>query len=182
MKDAKRHFTRQSVDVTFQDAERRPGQILMRCDDIRHKTYQMTDAAGEEMYTIVRERHTFSPDYFRAYASRSKTILWEMSVNEHTFSSDEISVNILPGTSQARSFAMEKKTLGQDRGLMLNGIPVATTNKASMHLRTEHHINVCAGMDLALVVGVAFCRFVRDAEKNAAAAGGAAGGGGGGCW
>lgn len=75
---------------------------------------------------------------------------------------------------------LQNKVQGQDKGIMLNGMVVATVTDHSWHRKREDYINVAAGMDLGVAVGVAVARFDNQRQKrgSAGATAGAAGGGG----
>ena len=55
---------------------------------------------------------------------------------------------------------LKKKILGQDRGIVMNGQPVATMSTPSRwgHLRREDIIHVAPGMDILLAVGMNWVR------------------------
>jgi hypothetical protein len=78
------------------------------------------------------------------------------------------------------SLDVKSKVQGQDKAVLLNGQPLATTHEPGMHLKREDHINIAKGMDMVVAIGFAVARYDKQAERrrSAAAAGGAAGGGG----
>jgi hypothetical protein len=64
-----------------------------------------------------------------------------------------------------------KKVQGQERGIMLNGQPVATMDEPEslLHMRREDDIYVAAGMDIALAIGVAWAHYDKQTEPTPAA-------------
>lgn len=66
---------------------------------------------------------------------------------------------------------MEKKVLGQERGLVYNGKPVATLSNPKM-LSSEYHMHVAPGMDMALFVACVYCHLDKQGEGIEAGVGG----------
>lgn len=70
---------------------------------------------------------------------------------------------------------VQKKVAGQDMGIMWNGQPVATMSQPNPlgHLRREDVVNVAAGMDILLVLGMDYVKYEKEKGDNKIAEGGA---------
>jgi hypothetical protein len=170
------------------------GQPLMELKDVsgftNTKCLLVDSTTGQQIFTVVKEEHTFHPDEYKAYAPNG-AVMWSLSVDEHTFRPDEyskhatsikascpseltnenVALKIFQGPNSATILNVAKKVQGHERAIMLNGQPVATMDEPEslLHMRREDGIYVAAGMDIALAIGVAWAHYDKQTELTPAA-------------
>lgn len=100
----------------------------METDDGKDKLYHLIDvASGKEIFAIKKEGHTFKPDVYHALSAGRD--VWNLTVAEHTFSSDEYTLTLFLADGKQLVLQQQKNVQGQERAVVFNGAPVATTDE-----------------------------------------------------
>jgi len=65
--------------------------------------------------------------------------------------------------------AVQNKVLGEDKGILWNGVPIATMSKHKEfeHIKRRELVCVAPGMDVLLALGIACCRIDKNNKETA---------------
>jgi len=174
LKESRKHFRRRNVEVWFKDtATGRLGGVFMEIDEGKDRRFYFTDGKnGGPVFTIERERHTWSPDIYIA-RDHTGAKMWQLEVSVHSFKPDDYVLTLLRPKYQVLS--LQKKLQNKERELRFNGAPAMSIDEPPLfgHMRREECVHVAQGMDRILGIGVAFVRYYTDTEKQNSSGGGA---------
>ena len=81
-------------------------------------------------------------------------------------------LTIFPSPYEEQTLLVQKKVLGQDKGILWNGHVAATMalHEQWKHFHREDLVNVAPGMDILLALGVCYVRYEKQKTDAAIAA------------
>ncbi|ORY18964.1 hypothetical protein BCR34DRAFT_595796 [Clohesyomyces aquaticus] len=147
---------------------------FLRMAKEKRKNFVFRNASnGAEVMRIVKETHFVHSNVYHVLAPDG-TEKWSLKLNRK-WSGTEYEITLNPSVGNVPGLLVQNKILGQAKGILLNGTPVATTDTPEVwsHLRREDLIHVAAGMDILLPIAVTWIRIDKeneDAETAASAA------------
>ncbi|KAL6704954.1 hypothetical protein ACN47E_007499 [Coniothyrium glycines] len=127
--------------------------LQLREDTKNRITFKTMD--GVEVMSILRDPHKWSgksPEYRAVRADGTE--VWYLKLYRG-LTRTEYQLQI-PGAN----VQVENKVQGQDKGILLNGVPAATMSRHEMwkHMSRHDIVHVAPGMDILLALGVNWIR------------------------
>jgi uncharacterized protein YxjI len=140
----------------------------------RRRVYDATH--GTHLFTIKRESRAFQPTIYHALApSETGARLFECQFESWT-SGDKCSGHFVNAvTERQEHFSLQGNFL-QSKATVANqatGQSLAEIKKQSFKLKTEYHIAVAPGVDMALIVALCLIMHDRQESHNSGGGGGA---------
>ncbi|KAH8655809.1 hypothetical protein BX600DRAFT_515497 [Xylariales sp. PMI_506] len=144
------------------------GSTLFTVEKKGRETYHIKHAQnGQLLSAVTRDVHVFHDDVYRGMrGGDGGEHVWEAKVKDHVFSSTEYEISLCPERPNATPLLMKGPVLGQEKGVLLNGVPVATFHTHHSGSNREDHVAVAAGFDMCVAVGLAFMRIDKQQREK----------------
>jgi hypothetical protein len=132
--------------------------------DVRDWILKTTGEEGREVMRLRAEKHFLGTDIYRALDAND-TEQWKVEVERHLLDHTDyqLTVHPTPTVPYAPDLRLQNRILGFEKGILWNERPVAVMTEGLRAKRTDH-VHVAQGMDILLVVGMAFIR--REKQKG----------------
>ncbi|KAI8941721.1 hypothetical protein NX059_002928 [Plenodomus lindquistii] len=115
--------------------------------------------AGQEVMRIIRNPRNWSGKGAKYYGMREEEEIWQLRLVRGLKGTD-YELNIHDRAAYGWRVEVHNKVLGQDKGIVIEGQPVATMSRHGQWKHVARHdlVHVAPGMDILIALGVNWIR------------------------
>ncbi|OAL47710.1 hypothetical protein IQ07DRAFT_589885 [Pyrenochaeta sp. DS3sAY3a] len=160
--------TKSSSTIYFATPTGQIGTPFVQMKEQKSKNLSFLTMDGREVMRIVKQKHPWSGKGTEYHGMRGDgQEVWHLKLRRGLTKTEYI-LTINERSAAGKMISVENKIMGQDKGILVNGTPVATMSKFEewSHMSRQDIIHVAPGMDILLALAVNWIRTDKQEEDS----------------
>ncbi|KAH7359818.1 hypothetical protein BKA66DRAFT_472113 [Pyrenochaeta sp. MPI-SDFR-AT-0127] len=152
--------------ISFSTPTGEAGSPFLEIKEDKRKEISFRTMDGTEVMRIVKETHPWSGRGTEYHGMRGDgNEVWYLKLHTGLRGTD-YNLTINDPSLSSHNFQIQNKVNNQDKGILMNGNPVATMSRHEQwsHVNRLDLVHVAPGMDILLALGVAWVRVDKQAK------------------
>ncbi|CAO2653438.1 Nn.00g028490.m01.CDS01 [Neocucurbitaria sp. VM-36] len=146
------------------------GAPFLEIREKKRKQISFLTMDGKEVMRIVKQPHNFHGTEYHGMRGDGNEV-WYLKLHSGMTKTDYL-MTINDPAASGHNIQIQNKIQGQDKGILMDGTPVATMSRheAWSHMSRHDLVHVAPGMDILLALGVNWIRADKQKQDAKAAA------------